>query len=83
MHDVSVRLQPADEHQSPAVKPPKHKRVPRKPTNPMIAAGAAAGGVSPDVAWRVYRAMIDAVANEFGVGDSSDIVFIPGKVTAA
>ncbi len=30
-----------------------------KPTSNMLAAGAQAGGVSPDVAWRVYRAMLD------------------------
>ncbi len=32
--------------------------VPTEPTAGMLAAGARAGGVSPDVAWCIYQAMI-------------------------
>jgi hypothetical protein len=34
--------------------------VPGKPTAAMLAAGARAGGVTVEVAWRVYQAMIQA-----------------------
>lgn len=34
--------------------------VPGKPTAAMLAAGARAGGVTVEVAWRVYQAMIRA-----------------------
>lgn len=34
--------------------------APFKPTAKMLAQGAAAGGVSVEVAWRVYRAMLGA-----------------------
>lgn len=34
--------------------------VPAKPTEAMVAAGAAAGGVSVDRAWRIYQAMLTA-----------------------
>lgn len=32
--------------------------VPLKPTASMLAAGARAGGVSVEVAWKIYQAMI-------------------------
>lgn len=32
--------------------------VPSKPTAAMLAAGARAGGVTVEVAWRVYQAMV-------------------------
>ena len=35
--------------------------VPGKPTGAMLASGAAAGDVSIDTAWRIYRAMIQSV----------------------
>jgi hypothetical protein len=34
--------------------------VPAKPTEAMVAAGAAAGGVSVERAWRIYQAMLTA-----------------------
>jgi hypothetical protein len=34
--------------------------VPAKPTEAMVAAGAAAGGVSVQRAWRIYQAMLSA-----------------------
>lgn len=33
-------------------------QVPVKPTAAMLAAGARAAGVSVEVAWRIYRAMV-------------------------
>ncbi|HYG89545.1 MAG TPA: hypothetical protein VD978_25190 [Azospirillum sp.] len=37
-----------------------HASVPLKPSAAMLASGARAGGVSVEVAWRIYRAMIKA-----------------------
>ena len=34
--------------------------VPTKPTAGMLAAGAGAGGVTVEVAWRVFQSMINA-----------------------
>jgi hypothetical protein len=44
----------------------------------MIATGAVAGEVSPDVAWRIYCAMLDAVG-----ADSSEVIYVPRTVAAA
>lgn len=37
---------------------PAHTPVPLKPTAAMLAAGSRAGGVSVEVAWKIYQAMI-------------------------
>ncbi len=34
--------------------------VPIKPTTEMLTAGARAGGVSVEVAWRIYQAMLNS-----------------------
>lgn len=34
--------------------------VPMKPTTAMLTAGARAGGVSVETAWRIYQAMLSA-----------------------
>jgi len=52
---------------------PGSKRVPCKPTSHMLAAGARAGRVVPDIAWRIYRAMLDAAGF-----DSPETVFADG-----
>ena len=36
--------------------------VPAKPSADMLAAGARAGGVSVEIAWKVYQAMVTAGA---------------------
>ncbi|MCG5242564.1 hypothetical protein [Azospirillum doebereinerae] len=40
---------------------PGHTTVPLKPSATMLAAGARAGGVSVEVAWKIYQAMIHHV----------------------
>ncbi len=49
-------------HADPGKRPaaPTMLSVPAKPTVAMVAAGAAAGGVSVDRAWRIYQAMLKA-----------------------
>jgi hypothetical protein len=42
--------------------------LPFKPSSNMLASGVQAGGVSPDVAWRMYRAMLNAA-----LADSSSL----------
>ncbi len=37
---------------------PGHTAVPLKPSATMLASGARAGGVSVEVAWKIYQAMI-------------------------
>jgi hypothetical protein len=37
---------------------PGHTAVPLKPSATMLAAGARAGGVSVEIAWKIYQAMI-------------------------
>jgi hypothetical protein len=37
---------------------PGHTAVPLKPSASMLAAGARAGGVSVEIAWKIYQAMI-------------------------
>jgi hypothetical protein len=37
---------------------PGHTAVPLKPSAAMLAAGARAGGVSVEIAWKIYQAMI-------------------------
>ncbi|MBP2232850.1 hypothetical protein [Azospirillum agricola] len=37
---------------------PGHTVVPLKPSATMLASGARAGGVSVEVAWKIYQAMI-------------------------
>ena len=39
---------------------PTSATVPLKPSATMLAAGARAGGVSVEVAWKIYQAMIKA-----------------------
>ncbi len=39
---------------------PTSTTVPLKPSAAMLAAGARAGGVSVEVAWKIYQAMIKA-----------------------
>ena len=39
-----------------------HTTVPLKPSAAMLASGARAGGVSVEVAWKIYQAMIKAGA---------------------
>ncbi|WP_026872021.1 hypothetical protein [Inquilinus limosus] len=78
MYDVSIQF-PQDGPQRPEDK--KHavpRRAPRKPNSQMLAAGARAGGVSPDVAWRIYGAMLDAAGL-----DPSDTVFVAKGPQAA
>jgi hypothetical protein len=40
--------------------PAEWRSLPAKPTEKMIAAGNKAGPVSVDVAWRIYRAILEA-----------------------
>lgn len=37
---------------------PGHTVVPLKPSAAMLAAGARSGGVSVEIAWKIYQAMI-------------------------
>lgn len=41
---------------------PSHTPVPLKPTAAMLAAGSRAGGVSVEIAWKIYQAMINEAA---------------------
>ncbi len=65
MYNVLVNLQSSRSHVLELSKRSEAIRLPFKPTSSMLAAGASAGGVTPDVAWRIYRAMLDAAAGEF------------------
>ncbi len=40
---------------------PGHTVVPLKPSATMLASGARAGGVSVEIAWKIYQAMIHHV----------------------
>ena len=41
---------------------PSHTPVPLKPSAAMLAAGSRAGGVSVEIAWKIYQAMINEAA---------------------
>jgi hypothetical protein len=83
MYDVSIRWSSAEPHppaefqQTEVSRRPGSKRVPCKPTSHMLAAGARAGGVVPDIAWQIYRAMLDAAGF-----DSPETVFADRAGTA-
>jgi hypothetical protein len=64
VYNVSVNLRPDQSYRLDADQRSDTKRLPSKPTSQMLALGAQAGGVSADVAWRIYRAMIEAAAGE-------------------
>ena len=49
-----------------ADKPEPFVPLPIKPTAAMLAQGARTGGVSVEVAWRVYRAMVEAAERQTG-----------------
>lgn len=60
MYTVLGNLLSADSHIPEISRRSEAIPLPYKPTSNMLAAGAQAAGVSADVAWRIYRAMLDA-----------------------
>lgn len=54
--------------QRPAPSNDREARIsaPSKPSPDMLALGAEAGGVSVEIAWRIYRAMIEAANGQEG-----------------
>jgi hypothetical protein len=66
MNNLMTRIVPKDDdrvsrlHADPGKRPAAMLSVPAKPTEAMVAAGAAAGGVSVQRAWRIYQAMLSA-----------------------
>jgi hypothetical protein len=65
VYTVLVNLQASDSHIPEASKRSEAVPLPFKPTSNMLAAGAKAGGITPDIAWRIYRAMLDAARADF------------------
>jgi hypothetical protein len=64
VYDLSFRPAPDDRSAPMSQTHQSQKEIPRKPTNRMLAAGVVAGGVTPDIAWRIYRAMLDAIGED-------------------
>ncbi len=66
MNNLLTKPVPVDDdrvsrlHAGPGKRPAAMLSVPAKPTEAMVAAGAAAGGVSVERAWRIYQAMLTA-----------------------
>ncbi len=67
MNNLLTRPVPVDSddrisrlHPDSGNRPAAMLSVPAKPTEAMVAAGAAAGGVSVERAWRIYQAMLTA-----------------------
>jgi hypothetical protein len=65
VYTVLVNLQAADTHIPEVSRRTEAVQLPFKPTSNMLAAGVKAGGETPDVVWRIYRAMLDAARVEF------------------
>ncbi|MGF6227642.1 hypothetical protein QFZ27_001597 [Inquilinus ginsengisoli] len=65
MYTVLVNLHSANSHALEVSKRSEAVPLPFKPTSNMLAAGAKAGDVTPDIAWRIYRAMLNAARIDF------------------
>ena len=59
-NDQSIRSAQTGDTASPDTDAPATATLPSKPTAAMLAAGARAGNVTVEVAWRVYQAMVTA-----------------------
>jgi hypothetical protein len=57
---VDYKLQYGDGSVAEASTPAEWRSLPAKPTDKMIAAGSKAGPVGVDIAWQIYRAMLEA-----------------------